>query len=237
VQAVCLLGALQDRFGPALTACELVSEVALGLVHKHIPGPHPALADSPWHLLVELSAGGDELLLRDALASFLASMIEDRTVADAVLAQSGEQARRLWMLRESIGEAQRIEGPSIKHDVSLPISRLPEFVERADRALLEAFPGIRMVTFGHVGDGNLHYNQSRPTVGDQAAFLAAQPQVDRVVHDLVHELGGSISAEHGIGQLKRAELLRYRTQLEIGMMRAVKGALDPRGLMNPGKLL
>ena len=237
VTAVCLLGALQDRFGPALTACELVSEVALGLVHKHIPGRHPVLADSPWHLLVELSAGGDELVLREALASFLASMIDDRTVADAVLAQSGEQARRLWTLRESIGEAQRIEGPSIKHDVSLPISRLPEFVERADRALVEACPGIRIVTFGHVGDGNLHYNQSRPAIADQAAFLAAQPQVDRVVHDLVHELGGSISAEHGIGQLKRAELLRYRTPLEIGMMRAVKLALDPCGLMNPGKLL
>ena len=232
-----VLATLQDRFGPALTACELVSGIALGLVRRHIPGPHPALADSPWHLLVELSSGGDEDVLREALASLLASMIEDRCVADAVLAHSSEQARRLWTLRESIGEAQRIEGPSIKHDVSLPISRLPEFVERADRALVEAFPGIRMVTFGHIGDGNLHYNQSRPTAGDQAAFLAAQPQVNRVVHDLVDELGGSISAEHGIGQLKRAELLRYRTPLEIDLMRAVKGALDPRGLMNPGKLL
>jgi len=235
--AVGLLTALQDRFGPALTACELVSDVALALVRKHIPGSHPVLADSPWHLLVELSGGGDELVLREALASFLAGAIEDRSIADAVLAQSGEQARRLWTLRESIGEAQRIEGPSIKHDVSLPVSCLPDFVERADGALVEAFPGIRMVTFGHVGDGNLHYNQSQPAVGDNAAFLAAQPQVDRLVHDLVHELGGSISAEHGIGQLKRAELLRYRSPVEIGMMRAIKEALDPRGLMNPGKLL
>jgi FAD/FMN-containing dehydrogenase len=235
--AVRVLVALQDRFGPALTACELVSGVALGLVRQHIPGPHPTLVDSPWHLLVELSAGGDEASLREELTSFLASMIDDGRIADAVLAQSGEQARRLWTLRESIGEAQRIEGPSIKHDVSLPISRLPEFIERADRALVEAFPGIRMVTFGHIGDGNLHYNQSRPTAGGRASFLAAQPQVNRVVHDLVDEFGGSISAEHGIGQLKRAELLRYRTPLEICMMRAVKDALDPRGLMNPGKVL
>ena len=154
-----------------------------------------------------------------------------------MLAQSVEQARRLWALRESIGEAQKIEGLSIKHDISVPISCIGEFVERTDAALQEAFPGIRIVAFGHVGDGNLHYNQSKPAAAENAAFIAVQPQVDQIVHDLVYQLGGSISAEHGIGQLKREELLRYKSPLEMEMMRCVKRALDPQGLMNPVKVL
>ena len=235
--AVRLLADLQARFASTLTACELVSDVALGLVRQHIPGPHPALSASPWHLLIELSAGGEEGELREALGSLLAEALASGTISDAVLAQSGEQARRLWAMRESIGEAQRIDGLSIKHDVSVPISRIPEFVERADQALTEAFPGLRIVAFGHIGDGNLHYNQSQAAAGLNAAFLAAQPAVNRIVHDLVDELGGSISAEHGIGRLKRDELLRYKSPVEIEMMRAIKHVLDPQGLMNPGKVL
>ena len=126
---------------------------------------------------------------------------------------------------------------SIKHDISVPVSRLGEFLERAGAALAAAYPGIRIVAFGHVGDGNLHYNQSRPEAGENAAFIAATPEVNRIVHDLVHALGGSISAEHGIGQLKREELRRYKSAVELDMMRAVKKALDPQGIMNPGKLL
>ena len=235
--AVRLLADLQARFASTLTACELVSDVALGLVRQHIPGPHPALSASPWHLLIELSAGGDEGELREALGALLAEALASGTISDAVLAQSGEQARRLWAMRENIGEAQRIDGLSIKHDVSVPISRIPEFVERADQALTEAFPGLRIVAFGHIGDGNLHYNQSQAAAGLNAAFLAAQPIVNRIVHDLVDELGGSISAEHGIGQLKRDELLRHKSPVEIEMMRAIKRVLDPQGLMNPGKVL
>ena len=235
--AVRLLADLQARFASTLTACELVSDVALGLVRQHIPGPHPALSASPWHLLIELSAGGEESELREALGALLAEALASGTISDAVLAQSGEQARRLWAMRENIGEAQRIDGLSIKHDVSVPISRIPEFVERADQALTEAFPGLRIVAFGHIGDGNLHYNQSQAAAGLNAAFLAAQPTVNRIVHDLVDELGGSISAEHGIGQLKRDELLRYKSPVEIEMMRAIKRVLDPQGLMNPGKVL
>ena len=235
--AVRLLADLQARFASTLTACELVSDVALGLVRQHIPGPHPALSASPWHLLIELSAGGEESELREALGALLAEALASGTISDAVLAQSGEQARRLWAMRENIGEAQRIDGLSIKHDVSVPISRIPEFVERADQALTEAFPGLRIVTFGHIGDGNLHYNQSQAAAGRNAAFLAAQPAVNRIVHDLVDELGGSISAEHGIGQLKREELRRYKSPVEIEMMRAIKHVLDPQGLMNPGKVL
>ena len=168
---------------------------------------------------------------------FLEQALEAEAISDAVLAQSGEQASRLWALRESISEAQKIEGISIKHDISVPVSRIGDFVAQADAALQAAFPGIRIVAFGHVGDGNLHYNQSKAEAGENAEFIAMQPQVNEIVHDIVHQLGGSISAEHGIGQLKRDELLRYKSPLEMEMMAAVKRAFDPQGLMNPGKVL
>ena len=234
--ALALLADLQATFGASLTACELVSDISLGLVLKHISGSLPPLPPTPWHLLVELSGAGEALALREALESFLGKALERGMIADAVLAQSGEQAKRLWALRENIGEAQKIEGLSIKHDISVPISRIPEFIERADQALQKAFPEIRIVAFGHIGDGNLHYNQSKSESGENAAFVAAQSAVNRIVHDLVHELGGSISAAHGIGQLKRDEILHYKSPIEMEMMRAVKRALDPQGVMNPGKL-
>ena len=235
--AVRLLSELQGSFGATLTACELVSDVSLGLVLKNIPGAQPPLSQSPWYLLVELSGAGEENALNSALEDFLGRTLESGAISDGVLAQSGEQAKRLWALRENISEAQKIEGFSIKHDISVPISRIGEFVERADSALKQAFPGIRIVTFGHVGDGNLHYNQSKPEAGENAAFIASQSQVNEIVHDIVHQLGGSISAEHGIGQLKRDELLRYKSPLEMELMRSIKRTLDPQGLMNPGKVL
>ena len=235
--AIGLLNGLQAAFGAMLTACELVSDISLGMVLKHIPGAQPPLEKSPWYLLVELSGSGEEDALRDTLATFLEPALENGTISDAVLAQSVDQAKRLWNLRESISEAQKIEGFSIKHDISVPVSRIPEFLERAGAALQHAWPGIRLVAFGHVGDGNLHYNQSKPEAGENAAFIAAQPQVNEMVHDIVHQLGGSISAEHGIGQLKREEILRYKSPLEMQMMRTIKQAFDPRGLMNPGKVV
>jgi FAD/FMN-containing dehydrogenase len=235
--AVNLLGELQAAFGAMLTACELVSDVSLGLVLKHIPGTAPAPAASPWHLLVELSGPGEEDELRGGLEAFLERAIGSSGVADAVIAQNLAQTRRLWLLRESISEAQKIDGISIKHDISVPVSRIGEFVDRADAALHRAFPGIRIVNFGHVGDGNLHYNQSKPEAGENAAFIAMTPRVNEIVHDIVNELGGSNSAEHGVGQLKRDAILRYKSPVEMDMMRAVKRAFDPRGLMNPGKVL
>lgn len=244
--AVRLLGELQARFGAALTACELISDISLGLVLKHIPGAQPPLAASPddphasrtpWHLLIELSGTGEEADLRAACEAFLAAALEKGWIDDAVLAQSGEQAARLWDLRERLSEAQKIEGFSIKHDVSVPVSRIGEFVERAGAALQAAYPGIRIVAFGHVGDGNLHYNQSKPEAAENAEFMAAQPDVNRIVHDIVDALGGSISAEHGIGQLKRGELAHYKSAVEMEMMRAIKRTFDPLGLMNPGKVL
>ncbi len=235
--AVRLLGELQAAFGPSLTACELVSDISLGMVLKHIRGVQAPLAPSPWHLLVELSGAGEEAGMRAALEDFLGEALEKGSIGDAVLAQSGEQAAKFWDLRERISEAQKIEGFSIKHDISVPVSRLGEFIERADTALQTAYPGIRIVAFGHVGDGNLHYNQSKPEAGENAVFMAAQADVNRIVHDLVHEFGGSISAEHGVGQLKREELRHYKSEVELEMMRAIKRAFDPQALMNPGKVL
>ena len=232
-----MLNSLQSAFGSSLTACELVSDISLDMVLKNIRGAQPPLSPSPWYLLVELSGPGEDAVLRETLEIFLADAFEKGAISDAVLAQNGEQAARLWDLRERISEAQKIEGFSIKHDISVPVSRLGEFIERADAALLAAYPGIRIVTFGHVGDGNLHYNQSKPEASENTAFIAATPAVNRIVHDIVHELGGSISAEHGIGQLKRSELQHYKSSVELEMMRAIKRVFDPKGLMNPGKVL
>ncbi len=235
--AVELLGGLQAAFGTALTACELVSDISLGLVLRHIPGAQPPLSSSPWYLLVELSAPSGESALQTGLEAFLEQAFEDGRVSDAVVAQNVEQAGKLWSLRENISEAEKKEGVSVKHDISLPISRIDEFLQRAEQALETAFPGVRIVAFGHIGDGNLHYNPSQPDPAKNTVFLAQQAQVNRIVYDLVTELGGSISAEHGIGQLKRGELAHYRSAVEISMMRAVKQALDPQGIMNPGKVL
>lgn len=230
--AVELLRRAKDAFDAQLTAFELVSETALGLVLRHIPGSRRPGAMSPWYVLAEFSGSAPA-----AVESWLAACLTAGAVADGTVAGSQAQARQLWALRENISEAQKIEGLSIKHDIAVPVSRIPDFLAQADAALAAAFPGIRVVAFGHVGDGNLHYNLSQPESGDNAVFIAEQPAVNRLVHDIVHALNGSISAEHGLGQLKREEIRRYKSAAEMALMRAVKQALDPRGLMNPGKLL
>jgi len=230
--AVDLLNRAKTIFDAQLTAFELVSESALGLVLKNIPGAARPTAPSPWYVLAEFSDAAPE-----AVERWLAAELESGQVADGALASSQAQAAKLWALRENISEAQKIEGISIKHDIAVPVSAIPDFLATADAALAQAFPGIRVVAFGHVGDGNLHYNLSKPDAQDNSAFIAAQPEVNRIVHDTVHALNGSISAEHGIGQLKREELLRYKSPVEIALMRTIKQALDPRGLMNPGKVV
>jgi FAD/FMN-containing dehydrogenase len=235
--AVELLTRLRGRIGGRVTAFELVSRPSLDLVLKNIPHSRDPLSGrSPWQVLIELS-DTMESPLDTALQEVLVESIQADEASDAALAHNEEQAQSFWRLRENISEAQKIEGVSIKHDISLPVSRIPEFIERCDAALESAFPGLRIVCFGHLGDGNLHYNQSKPVAQDNAAFIAQSDAVNRIVHDLVADLGGSISAEHGLGQLKRNEILRYKSDVEIDMMRAVKKALDPAGLMNPGKVL
>ena len=230
--AVDLLNRAKTEFDAQLTAFELVSETALGLVLKNIPGAVRPTAPSPWYVLAEFSDAAPE-----AVERWLAAQLASGLVADGALAASQAQATKLWALRESISEAQKIEGISIKHDISVPVSAIPAFLETADNALALAFPGIRVVAFGHVGDGNLHYNLSKPDAQDNAAFIAAQPEVNRIVHDAAHALNGSISAEHGIGQLKRDEILRYKSPVEMALMRTLKQAIDPQGLMNPGKVV
>lgn len=230
--AVRLLNHAKTVFDAQLTAFELVSEAALGLVLKNFPASRRPTGISPWYVLAEFSDAPLAIV-----ENWLAAQLAAGLAADAVLAQSGAQAQDLWALRENISQAQKIEGVSIKHDIALPLSSLSTFLQQADRALEAAYPGIRIVAFGHVGDGNLHYNLSQPVASANLLFLAQQPAVNQIVHDLVHALQGSISAEHGIGQLKREELLRYKDPVEIGLMRCLKQALDPQGLMNPGKIL
>ncbi|MGB9354238.1 MAG: FAD-binding oxidoreductase [Azonexus sp.] len=230
--AVDLLNRAKTVFDAQLTAFELVSESALGLVLKNIPGAARPTAPSPWYVLAEFSDAAPE-----AVEHWLAAQLDSGLVADGARASSQAQAAKLWALRENISEAQKIEGISIKHDIAVPVSAIPAFLATADAALAQAFPGIRVVAFGHVGDGNLHYNLSKPDAQDNCAFIAAQPEVNRIVHDTVHALNGSISAEHGIGQLKREEILRYKSPVEMALMRSVKQAIDPQGLMNPGKVV
>lgn len=235
--AVALLTRLREKIGGRVTAFELIGRPALDLVLQHIPGSRDPLTEhSPWQVLIELS-DTMESNLAAPLEETLFSAVAAGEAGDAAIARSDTQAQALWALRENIAEAQKVEGLSIKHDISLPVSRIAEFIDRTDAALATNFPGVRIVCFGHLGDGNLHYNQSIPAELDNATFIAQAPAVNRVVHDLVHELGGSISAEHGLGQLKRKEILRYKSDVEMDMMRAIKQALDPHGLMNPGKIL
>ena len=230
--ALALLHALQARFGDRLTAFELISGLCLQLLARHLPDARPPFTP-PWCVLLELNDGGSEAVLNQALAEALGAL---RPQADAVLARHTRERARLWALREQISEAQKRDGPSIKHDIAVPLSQLAGFIERADAALQQAFPGCRVVCFGHVGDGNLHYNVSftRP---DNVDLFDDEPAVNTLVYDLVYAHGGTLSAEHGIGQLKRDWLRRYLPPANLAAMRAVKQALDPLGLMNPGKVL
>ncbi|WP_018410210.1 FAD-binding oxidoreductase [Methyloversatilis thermotolerans] len=238
--AIALLRHLQAHAGDALNAFELVGRDALDLVLRHIPGTRdPLSAPHPWYVLIELAGAeqGGARALEPVLESVLDRALENALVADAVIAQDGPQASALWALRENISEAQRIEGFSVKHDISVPVSAIPAFTECTGAALGELLPGVRIVAFGHAGDGNLHYNLSFPDAADNAALLADAARASALVHDTVQAFAGSISAEHGIGQLKRDLLPRYKSEVELDMMRAIKSAFDPRDLMNPGKVL
>ena len=236
--AVALLGRLRGAAGDRVTAFELISRPSLDLVLQHIPGARDPLEQvHPWYVLVELADTRVEAGLMALLETELEAAISDGAVLDGVVAATSRQADALWSLREHISEAQKREGVSIKHDISVPISAIPGFIQQAAERLESAYPGVRIVCFGHLGDGNLHYNQSRPQHGENDAFIARTAEVNRIVHDLVRDSGGSISAEHGIGQLKRDILALYKQPLELEMMRRIKDAFDPGGMMNPGKVL
>jgi FAD/FMN-containing dehydrogenase len=236
--AVELFGRLDDVAGDALVAFELMARIALDFCVAHIPGCADPFADRhPWYALLELTSPRRDDPLRAALEQALAEACEAGVVLDAVVAQNEAQAAELWRMRESVPEAQKHEGGSIKNDIAVPLSRVAEFIERASRAVERALPGIRVVAFGHLGDGNIHFNLSQPVGMDRLAYLAEWDRVERLVSDIAVELDGSFSAEHGIGELKRAGLLRYKSGIEIELMRRLKRALDPNNIMNPGKIL
>lgn len=240
--ALRLLEQAQSALGSSLTAFELISDLCLELVAKHFPEHRrPFAQPSPYYVLLETSDSEGEAHAAAMFEALMERAIETGIVTDAVVATSGAQSRALWALRELISDAQALTGKNIKHDVSVPISSIGEFVERTNAELQRRFPGIRMVVFGHLGDGNLHYNVSPPVdrtgPAHEDEFLALQPAINRVTHDAVHAFGGSISAEHGLGQLRRDEAARYKSTVEMALMRRIKQALDPLGIMNPGKVL
>jgi FAD/FMN-containing dehydrogenase len=236
--AVDLLSRFQAATGGRVTAFEVLPRFGLDLILRHIAHTADPLTDAhPWYVLFDVSSGEDGAGLTQAVEGVLAGALTGGILRDATLATNEAQARALWRLRESLPEAQKPAGGSIKHDVSVPITRFAELIERAQAAVQRLIPGVRPVPFGHLGDGNVHLNFTQPEGADTSGFLAQWGAVNHVVHDIVHELGGSISAEHGLGRLKREEIVRYKSPLEIELMRSLKATLDPLGIMNPGKVV
>ncbi|MCP1335092.1 FAD-binding oxidoreductase [Futiania mangrovi] len=236
--AVQLLQLMRAASGDRVTTFELIPRRAVDFVLDHTQGGADPFEEAhPWYVLVELSSGGKAEELRTLMEDALAEAFEKSLVTDAALAQTGEQARRFWEVRELISEAQKPEGGSIKHDISVPVGSIPDFIARADAAVGAACPGIRPLAFGHIGDGNVHYNLSQPIGADTAAYLARTDELTAIVHGVTAELSGSISAEHGLGQMKVDEIAHYKSAAELSAMRAIKRALDPHNLLNPGKVV
>jgi FAD/FMN-containing dehydrogenase len=235
--AVRLLGMLRDALADRLVGFELMSAFSTALSRRHHPHLPDPLPGHPWYALVQADDAASDDAMPERVEAALGRAVEGGTVVDATVARSAAQSAALWALRENISEGQRREGPNIKHDISLPVSAIPRFLRDAEAALSRALPGLRFVVFGHLGDGNLHYNLSAPEGTAANAFMGNEDVANRIVYDLVAAAGGSISAEHGIGQLKRGELRRYKPVVEIELMARVKAAFDPEGIMNPGKVL
>jgi FAD/FMN-containing dehydrogenase len=234
-QSVELLSHMRESLNDSIQAFELISDRSLRFVERHIPDSKLPFSDNlyPWFVLLDASTDGDD----DRITDILAQAIEAGLAVDAIIAKSEAEAARLWRLRHSISEAEKSEGACLKHDISVPIGRIGEFLERAEGLVRDRLPQARPVIFGHVGDGNLHYNVTQSASGGGEAFSAAGGEVTEALYSLVTDMGGSISAEHGIGVLKKAQLRRYRSQVELDLMRIVKCALDPKNTLNPGKVI
>ncbi|GLK76202.1 D-2-hydroxyacid dehydrogenase [Methylopila jiangsuensis] len=235
--AVELFRIARAHAGPTLTGCELMPRIGLDFTFRHMAGTRdPLEGPHPWYILLELSSpleGG----LAETLETILGEAFEAGVVEDAAIAASGEQAQAFWRIRHGLSEVQGHEGGSIKHDVSVPLSSVAEFVTEATAAVADHAPDARVVAFGHIGDGNIHFNVSQPVGADKAAYLAGWDAMNRVVHAVVARYGGSVAAEHGVGRLKRGLLAEVKSDVELDLMRAVKRALDPKGLLNPGAIL
>ena len=236
--AVALLQMAQAQLGAGLTGFEVMSQVAVDLVRAEFTQLQQPLSPAPWLVLLEQSDTESEAHARALFEGLLEQALAAELISDAAVAESTAQSKNMWHLREAIPLAQAQRGVNIKHDISLPVSRIPEFVASTDAALLHAYPGISIVNFGHLGDGNLHYNVQPPVFANPAAFLSEyEAAVNALVYDAVSAHGGSISAEHGIGALKREALVQHKSAVALTLMRSIKAALDPKGIMNPGRLL
>lgn len=236
--ALKLLRLAQRGAQSSLTAFEFWSRLAMQFALDYIPGTRdPFQSQSPWYVLLEISSGEEGGRAAAQLEGLLVEASEGELISDAVVASSLQQARDLWRLREGLSEAQKPAGGSIKHDISVPVARIPEFLERAAVVVERVCPGARPVPFGHFGDGNVHYNVTQPAGMDREAYLALWHDMAQAVHALVADMGGSISAEHGIGRLKRDDLSLHKSSVEMGLMRSLKQSLDPRGILNPGRVV
>jgi len=236
--AVELLAHLREATGDRVSSFELIPRIGIDLTVRHIPGVQDPLKQPyEWYVLCEVTSSRGADRLDELLTESLAATFEAQLVLDAVIAQNERERAALWKLRETIPEAQRLDGASLKHDISLPITSLPQFVARAGDWLRSNVPDGNLVAYGHVGDGNLHFNLNQVPGSARAAFIAREAAIKRVIHDMVRDFGGSFSAEHGIGRLKVGELERYTPAVELDLMRAVKRAFDPNGILNPGKVL
>jgi len=236
--AMALFAHAREASGDQLTAFELIPRIGLDIAIKHVAGiTDPLPTRYPWHVLMEMSSSRRDSGLRATMETFLADSMEAGLIAGGTIAASTAQANAFWRIREGLVEAQKFEGGGIKHDVSVPVSQVARFITRASAAVTERLPGIRPVAFGHVGDGNVHFNLLEPVGADRQAYLGRWDEFARAVHDIVADMNGSFSAEHGIGRLKVEELVHYRSALELGLMRRIKHAIDPDNVMNPGKIL
>ena len=233
-----LFARVREGFGDALGAFEVISRIGLDIGLEHIPGViDPFQSRHGYYALMEVTSPRTGEGLRESLEAHLSDALEKGIAADAVIAFSERQAQELWRIREAVPEAQKLEGGSIKHDVSVPVSRVARFIERATGAVEKDLPGVRVLAFGHLGDGNIHFNLLQPKAMDRDDFLSRWDRMNRLVHDIAVELDGSFSAEHGIGKLKRGDMERYKSAVELDLMRTLKSALDPKNIMNPGKIL
>lgn len=234
--ALALLGSA--RAAGNLTGFELVAHIGMQFTVAYMPGSRmPLETAAPWYVLVEFSSNRSQEDASETMGSVLETALEAGTILDAAIASNKAKEDAFWALRENMSEAQKQAGGSIKHDISLPVASIPAFIEKAAAAVQAFVPGARLVTFGHLGDGNLHYNVTQPAGMDKAAYLARWDEMSHLVHGIVHEFNGSISAEHGIGRLKRAELTHYKQPLALDLMRRIKAVFDPNGILNPGKLI